>query len=792
MPDENKLNAAIDAAESTALGSDGTVGDLSVERAKAIDAFAGVNISPAPEGRSQVTDRTVFETIQWILPSLTRIFANGDNVVEFAPTGPEDEEAAEQESDYLNYLVTQKNNWFLTLVTWFQDALLTKNAYCMAYIEERLKTETSQYKGQSEESLALLLEEEGVEVVEGSSYPDPEDPGSLVDSQTGQEIPAEMAEQAMMQGVQVIQVPPRNLYDVSIKKTTPTKRLQFKVLPPERCKVDGDTPDFTTENCNYFEYYEDVTISDLRADGYDVPDDISSGNESDTEEAEARDKYNDSETEGDSPDPSMRTVRARTIWIRFDYDEDGIAELQKVVRVGNTILEREEASRIPVASIVPFLHTHRHIGMSVADLTYDIQAVNTKLLRSMLDSMELSINPRHQISDKVHLDDMLISRPGSLVRLKDGSVPGEGHVMPIQTEFTAPQAMEGMRHMSTMVESRVGVNRIFQGIDESALNDHNRIGQLSTMAAQRVEQIARIFANGVEYLFSLAHELIIKSGHQSETTKLRGEWVTIDPSQWKTSRDMRVVAPFSAGNKDSLLQRLMVLKNIHAEALASGLPIVTPEDSYELALEISKSADVMGEKFFTDPKVIPPPPESPDYTMMALEIENKKADNAAQDSSVDSEIAKYKTDTDAALDKYRADLQASTQIEIARMNALKALDVEILKQEGNSEGPSSIQALANSVAMLNERLTGQKEVVRDDMGNVVALRGGDPVSSEGKPFATGEALEMLMRNFEQLQTRVSTPKELVKDENGRVIGVREGDVTRNVIRDEEGRVVGLE
>jgi hypothetical protein len=109
--------------------------------------------------------------------------------------------------------------------------------------------------------------------------------------------------------------------------------------------------------------------------------------------------------------------------------------------------------------------------------------------------------------------------------------------------------------MDTVTEARVGVNKMFQGIDTNALsstNAHNAIGQLSTMASQRVEQIARIFANGVERLFSIAHELIIKSGHEEETVRLRGEWVAFDPSQWRTGRDMRIVAPFAAGNKDAV------------------------------------------------------------------------------------------------------------------------------------------------------------------------------------------------------------------------------------------------
>ena len=728
MPDLVKLNAAIDSFEASALGGNKS-GDLSNERSLAIEAFAGKNIEPAPEGRSQVIDWTVFETIQWVLPSLTRIFANGDNVVELSPFGPEDEGAAKQETDYLNYLITQKNNWFLTCLTWFQDALLTKNAYCMAFMEEKIKTEKQVYKEQSDQALALLLQD-GAEVVEADTYPDPNaQPQMTQDPMTGMPV----------------QMPPPNLHDVVIRKTTPSKRLAFKVLPPENVLVGEDTPDFTTENCNYFEYFEDVTISDLRCLGFEIEDDIASdrGN-SDTVE-DARSQYNEDLDKGESPDPSMRIVRARTIFIRHDYDEDGMAELQKVVRVGREILTREEVDRIPVASIVPFINTHRHMGASVADLTFDIQRIKTVLLRGGLDSLYLSQNPRHAVSDKVNMDDVLVSRPGGVVRMKDGSLPSEGHIMPLTTEFTLPQTLQGLQHMDTVVESRVGVNKLFQGIDENATNDHNRIGQLSTMAAQRVEQIARVFSNGVGHLFSLAHELIIKSGHQAETIQLRGQWVTIDPSTWRNGRDMKVVAPFAAGNKDTLVARLMNIATMQEKALAGGLPIITPDDAYNTAIELTKASDFPSpEKFWTNPEQIPPPEPPPDYTMMALEVENKKADSQAKNVEVDAEIDKYKADLEASVDKYRADLTAETQIALAQLKEGQQANIERLKASlkiadnaiGLETGNGQVVPVGNAfdalTATLGETmnkldqtintLTAEKEIVRDAQGKVVGTK----------------------------------------------------------------------
>jgi hypothetical protein len=106
-----RLNAAIDAYAETAYGSE-TDEELASSRSLAIDRYLGTNIEPAPVGRSQVRDRTVYEVVEWTKPSLLRIFTSGNEVCRFDPVGPEDEDQAAQETDYVNHVLTQRNNWY--------------------------------------------------------------------------------------------------------------------------------------------------------------------------------------------------------------------------------------------------------------------------------------------------------------------------------------------------------------------------------------------------------------------------------------------------------------------------------------------------------------------------------------------------------------------------------------------------------------------------------------------------------------------------------------------------------
>jgi hypothetical protein len=744
MPDTDKLNSAIDSFSEQSYGSEQSEGILSTQRALALDAFAGKSnqIDPAAPGRSSVGDWSVFETVNWILPSLCRIFAGGDSVIEFEPTDSKDEDAAKQESMILNHVVLNKNNWFLTCLTWFQDALVTSNAYCMTYMEEKITPEVERYEQQTMEQVAMILEDD-VEIVGQEQTVDEENLEPVGVDEMGEPV-----------------LGPKIRYDLEVKRVTPTKRLRFRVLPPERCKVGEDTSDFTLETANYFEFWENVPISDIRKEGYEIDDYISDDPYTDTEEDIARDDLLESDTDIDTPDPAMRQVLRRHIWIRHDYDEDGIAELQYVMRIGREILDRYEVSNIPVASIVPFINTHRHIGISVADLVFDVQRIKTQLLRLGLDSLNLSVAPRHAVSTEVHLDDLLTVRPGGIVRLKNGAIPGQGHIMPLPTEFVFPQAQEGLAHMDSVIDSRTGVNKMFQGIDASAMsstNAHNAIGQLSTMASQRVEQIARVFANGIERLFRLSHELLIKSGHSEQSIKLRGEWVDVNPNQWKTGRDMRIVAPFAAGNKDSLLQRLMLIAQRQDVAIQTGSLHVDPDDRYMLDMEIASAADVPGDRFFTDPATVQPPPPPPDYTAIALEIEQSKVTQQSEESQLEAQLKEADSQREAEIKRYQVDTNAQLQLALAQ-----------IKQEGAVD-------LAKVQAFLKEAPAF--------MAGVIEKTGNQQSQLQ-------EAADRLAETLEALRTAAEQPRELVR-EDGKIIGVRVNGETRRIQRDGQGNITGL-
>lgn len=766
--DEQLLNA-IDRAAETAYGSD-EKGELSTERALAIKMYLGDNISPAPEGRSQVRDRSVFETINWILPSIVDIFANGDDVVKIQPVGPEDEAGAKQESEFINHQILNKTPWLVTVITLFIDAALTKNAYAYTYKDYKRNVTIDSYKGQTAAGVQMLLDGGNAEITKQSSYPDPTGAQEPAMDESGrpqmQMVPGpngfpQMDPQTGQPAMQP-RMQPVMLFDVTIRTTEKDGRYCIDVLPPEHCKVSDQTPSFQLEGCPYFEYVCEKSISDVRKMGFEIDDKINDEDTPETSEDQARDQFSEF-TQGEREyEPSMRKIKVRTIWIEHDYDDDGIAELQRVLRVGRTLLEREEVSRIPVRSTVSLPLPHRHPGLSICDIVKDLQEVKTAILRGGLDNLYLSNNGRMGISNKVSVDDALLSRPGQPVRVDTDMPDVGGHIFPVVAPFIFPQAMEGLNYMDQVKQTRTGVNSQFQGLDASQLTQlqPGTVNQISSMAAQRVKLLARIFGMCIEGIASDLHECILKSGHKKEQVQLKGTWTEVDPSAWKKRKDFKTVVGYAAGNKDAMVTKLMMIGNAQKEALMGGLPIVTPENVYETMSELVKASDFSTpDRFFTHPSKMPPKgPPQPDPTVMAAE--KMKSDTALQTKQLDVQQKSTESASTLELEKYRTDADNHTKILIAQHQTHHAKDMKQLEAE-HAMGMEGVKAhLSPKTA---ENANKGREVAQKD----TLIQG------------LFERVEKSEQRQEQMLAQVLSavaalngPKEIIRDKAGKAVGVK--------------------
>src|SRR4029077_13600928 len=244
---------------------------------------------------------------------------------------------------------------------------------------------------------------------------------------------------------------------------------------------------------------------------------------------------------------------------------------------------------IPFAAVTPIPITHRLVGRSLADLVMDIQRVKTALVRGMLDNLYLHNNPRVEVAESNAgpntLDDLLVSRPGGVVRTKTaGGLNWQ--VVPDITTSIYPM----LQYLDAELETRTGLAKQTQGIDANALQNQSAtaVAQVFSASQMRIKLIARVMAEGVRDIFALLHGTIRKHGQQRQTVRLRNAWVNVDPCSWKTRDDMTINVGLGSGGKAQQFAQLMALANIQKELIAGGkVNLVGDRELYNTATELT-------------------------------------------------------------------------------------------------------------------------------------------------------------------------------------------------------------
>jgi hypothetical protein len=791
--DHDAILEAIDFAKENAYGSD-EASDLGKKRAKNIEAYLGLNTNPAPEGRSQVVDRSVYETIQVMLPSLVRIFAgSSDEICKAVAIGPDDEAGAEQTTAVLRHYVTEKNNWEQICADWIFDALVSMNGYAMAYWDESKRLIREEYEGQSDEQLASLMQDKNVHVLQHSQTVDEQ---ATADAQEAYQAALgqyqQMAAQASMQAQQTGQPPqlppppqapgPVLKHDLVIERQENEGKVCIRVLAPEHCTVSSDTPNWMLDECPYFEYREQKTISDLRAMGLEVDEDVSDDEDrSENEESMARDRFGENRDETNKG--VMRLVWARMVWVKADAEGDEESRLYYAIIVGRTVLFVQPVGRIPVASMTSQPLPHRHIGMSVAETITDLQDIKQAVKRGGLDNLYLANNGRHVISSKVNVEDLLDSRPGGVVRMLDESLPGEGHVFPLVHPFAFDSIVQSLEYFDQERQNRSGASRYFSGTDAGAINKTAQgTMALQNMASMRIEHMARMMAPAVESLFSAVWEIVSKHANKALSLKLKGQWTLVDPQAWRTKRDIRISVGVGAGNKDSMMAQLQMMLGAQVNLIPLG--VAGPEQIHATLTEMLKLAGFANPaRFLIDPTKEPPKPPPP----MPEQI---KAQSAMQIKQMELQADAQKFQAEQ-MGKMR-ELQAQQQAKIVELRA----QLELQSQNDQRDHERELQKAALEAQI--KEMESQRERTSDELSAAVEKYKADldaqvklAVAQMGQPPQID--ISPVQKSIEDLSKYLQSPAEIVRDKDtGRAIGVKKGETTRMIKRDADGRPQGLQ
>ena len=467
-------------------------------------------------------------------------------------------------------------------------------------------------------------------------------------------------------------------------------------MPPEEILVSPRAKSLA--DCNFIAHRVTKTVSELLDMGFnkkDVENLPSAEDQVFNTEAMIRRSYDDPTMDIDvsNIDPSMRNVQITECYMKVDMDGDGIGELRKIIVGGSgynnyTILENEEINILPFAMCVAVPMPFRFFGLSMYDLLADVQNMSTAIMRQSLDNMYTLGNARTVVVDgQANLDDLLTSRPGGIVRVKS---PNAVVAMPQQNFLNEGLAM--MQKIDQLKEKRSGVPNQLMGLNPDTINKSHTtaqsVNQMMNSSTQRIELIARSFADGVKDIFKNILAVICEYQDQERIVKLRGEFIPMNPREWTDHYDCTVQVGLGTGNQDQRLEVLQQVLNVQEKMISQGgMGMVTPQTIYntiEAYLQNSGYKDAT--QFFNNPSTQQPQPPKEDKQDPALQLAAQQIEISKQKAMADMEYKnrKLEADNNMKLQKLNLDEQklATQVIKDQEINSLEKekLASKILEQ----------------------------------------------------------------------------------------------------------------
>jgi hypothetical protein len=115
---------------------------------------------------SSLTASDVADTIEWVIPSLMKIFFGGQSIIQIQGTQEDDVTNAETMQELIDYQIQRRNRGFLKFHNWMKYALITNMAITKCSWERETKPTVFLQQMTQQEMDLLLVTRQRVKIVE--------------------------------------------------------------------------------------------------------------------------------------------------------------------------------------------------------------------------------------------------------------------------------------------------------------------------------------------------------------------------------------------------------------------------------------------------------------------------------------------------------------------------------------------------------------------------------------------------------------------------------------------------
>lgn len=604
-------------------------GQPSRDRREAMQFYRGDNLAcygDSGDGLSTVVSRDTMEAIESMMPPLLRPFVAGEQVVSFDPMEAQDEESTKQSTEYVNHVFGRDNNVLQVVQTSLKDGLMLREAIAKTVAEEDDAEEAPEVFDGLDETQVMQLR--------------------VMLAGEGRDIAGDI-EQDPATGLYSVTVPPRRVMRYRVHIIAPDEFLREERLASLKAG-------------SFFGHRKQTRLGDLIEQGIDEKKakSLATGRPESSEEADERFDDEDDDAQNWAQDDLARPVWVDECYIRCDYSGKGVLEWRKVLIGGsnNVILSDEGVDGHPYSHWTPIPIPHKLTGLSIHDLTRDVQMQKTALQRETMNNLYLVNRPQREVLDgQVNIDDLLQPAINGVVRVKQ-----QGAIRDLTTPFVAGQSFGMIEYLDGVREARTGVTRYNQGMDSNSLNKTaTGMSIISNNSQQRQELVARQFGEFLKDIFEKLHDLIVQHAQPEEVARVCGNFVP-----WPKEYDMNVSVGLGTNNKDQTVAHIMALLELDKGIiqLQGGIqgPLLTAQNIHEkLKLLVEAMGFKGNDRYYTDPASLPPP-EQP---------EGEQEDPLAE--------VKLK----AAADLQEAEIDNQTDLEKERMRQATELAKEQMRQQ---------------------------------------------------------------------------------------------------------------
>jgi len=593
------------------------------------------------EGRSALVSTDVADAIEWIIPQVMKSFTQNNEVVIFDPVSPDDEKQAELESEFVYDILMKQNDGFILIHQFVKDALMQRNGILKVYYENEEDVRTEEYTGLSQDQLQMLVSDPKVEVLKLSEIQE-----FTFDGQ------------------------PLSFFNAKIKITNNNGKICVDAVPPEQFRVSNQHNSINLDKARFTCHIVTKSVSDLIEEGYD-PEVVQNLAEADLLRSSYRfgaQRENTLIPATFVEDSSSKLVDVCECFLKLDMDGDGVATPQKIT-VGNSmppsvVLSKEEVDYSPWVACTAIIMSHKFKGLSIYDRLKQIQDNKTALLRNIMDNLYLQNNQRNIIVEgQVTIDDMLVSRPGGIIRAKRIDA-----IAPLATPMIGDTGFVMMKYLDEVKSGRVGVSAEGTATPQ---NIGNKVGsegveRLMTAKEELVGLIIRVIAEtGLKPLCTKIRDLAVKHIDTAQDFKFKGEWVKVNPSSWRPRTKTTVRVGTGSGDHAKQLAAVTQITMMQKELAQTPLSYMcSPGKVYSALDDLCKFSGLNGAtRYFVDP-ASPEGQQAAQQAQQSAQQASQKQDQMTMEQMrQQAELAKSAT---TAAESQMANVQLKGQVELGK------------------------------------------------------------------------------------------------------------------------------